>query len=449
MDLKEKIESAFRDLISALQVARLYPDWHPQFKKSVEKAYSSIRGALEEKKELVIGIVGEELAFEKEIFFELSRNVRPAIFYLKQRGIERIEILRGFDQEELSKFISFLVAPKEELKREAQEELTFRGVKNITAGKIKVAAGSAPDIQVEKAISYLSIYEDSLKTVGQSLEAILNEKEIDRLSLQLAVTGVMENLLGRYQEFLNFATLKRYDLKTFSHILNVSILSMYFASKLGFAKDEVMDVGIAALFHDIGKSYISRKVIRKPGRLTEEEFTEMKSHVVMGAEILLKYVDSLGVIPVVVCFEHHLKFDLNGYPKAAFYGRPHIASLIVSICDYYDALSQRRGYKADYPPEMVYGMMQKEKGTTFSPLLLEEFFKLIGVWPVGTLVALSDGRIGVVRQENEDDIFCPRLEVIAPADRREAIDLKEQKDKLKIAHSLNPLTDGKDYLALI
>ncbi|MBM3249940.1 MAG: HD domain-containing protein [Candidatus Omnitrophica bacterium] len=447
--MKEKIESAFRDLISALQVARLYPDWHPQFKKSVEKAYSSIREVLEEKKELVIGIVGEELAFEKEIFFDLSRNVRPAILYLKQRGIERIEILREFNQEELSEFISFLVAPKEELKKEAQEELALRGVKNISAGKIRVSSGTAADIQVEKAISHLSIYEESLKTVGESLEAILNEKEIDRLGLQLAVTGVMENLLGRYQELLNFATLKRYDLKTFSHLLNVSILSMYFSSRLGFAKDEMLDVGIAALFHDIGKSYISRKVIRKPGRLTEEEFTVIKSHALLGAEIMLKYTGSLGILPVVVCFEHHIKYDLSGYPKTHFYGRPHIASLVVSTCDYYDALSQRRGYKADYPPEIVYGMMQREKGATFDPVLLDEFFKLIGVWPVGTLVALSDGRIGVVREENDDDPFRPTIEVIAPADKRERIDLKGQKDGLKIEHSLNPLTEGKDYLALI
>src|SRR4030042_6721698 len=111
----EKVEDAFRDLISAFQVARLYPDWHPQFKKSVEKAYISVEEALEGREELVIGIVGEELAFEKEIFFELSKNVRPMIIYLKERGIERIAFMRGMENEELNRFIAFLIMPKEEI----------------------------------------------------------------------------------------------------------------------------------------------------------------------------------------------------------------------------------------------------------------------------------------------------------------------------------------------
>jgi putative nucleotidyltransferase with HDIG domain len=259
----------------------------------------------------------------------------------------------------------------------------------------------------------------------------------------------MENLMGRYQDFLNFATLKRYDLKTFFHVMNVCILSMYFSSKLGFSKEEILEIGSAALFHDIGKLYISRKIIQKPAKLTDEEFARIKSHVIIGAEIMLKYADSLGILPVIVCFEHHLKYDLSGYPKLAFIQRPHIASLIVCICDVYDALCQRRGYKADYPPNMIYDIMIREKGATFEPVLLEKFFKIMGVWPVGTIVALSDGRIAVVRQVNEDDIFFPKVEVIWPADKREAVDLRTLKEKNKIERSLNPLAEGKDYLSLI
>lgn len=444
----EKVEDAFRDLISAFQVARLYPDWHPQFKKSVEKAYISLEEALEGREELVIGIVGEELAFEKEIFFELSKNVRPMILYLKERGIERIAFMRGMENEELSRFIAFLITPKEEIKIEPQERLSLLGIRNIVVGKIK-ASSPLRDTGWPRPRNYLGVYEDSLGKVAHSLEKVLSGEKIDYLFLRSVVNNVMEGLLGRYQDFLNFAAVKRYNLRTFFHILNVSLLSMYFSSKIGFTKDEILDIGTAALFHDIGKLYISRKIIRKPAKLTEEEFTKIKSHCLIGAEMLLKYVDGLGILPVVVCFEHHLRYDLKGYPKVSSYQKPHIASLIVSICDVYDALSQRRDYKSDYPPKMIYDLMMKEKGEAFQPQLLDKFFKIMGVWPVGTIVRLSDARVAVVIDENEDDIFFPKVEVIAPPDKKETIDLKTVKEKNKIERFLNPLKEGKEYLPLV
>jgi putative nucleotidyltransferase with HDIG domain len=445
----EKIEAAFRDLISAIQVSRLYPGWHPEFKKSIEKAYLSLKEVLKERSDFVIGIVGEEIAFEKEIFFDLSKMVKPLILYLKERGIERIEFSQGLESEELSKFITFLITPKDEIKKEPQEYLSYLGIKNIFVGKIKVSGASSLKEKAEQAVSKLSIYDDSLNKISNTIDTLLDQEQIDQLALRFTINNVMENLLGRYQDFLTFATMKRYDLRTFFHILNVSILSMYFSSKLGFAKEEVLDIGIAAIFHDIGKIYITRKILQKPARLTEDEFERMKSHVIIGAEILLKYVDSLGILPVVVCFEHHLKYDLSGYPKVSFYRKPHIASLIVCICDVYDALSQRRGYKSDYPPKAIYDLMLKERGSAFEPQLIDKFFKIVGAWPVGTIVSLSDGRIAVVREENEDDIFYPKVEVIDPADKRETIDLKTVKGQNKIEHSLNPFKEGKAYLPLI
>lgn len=446
--MEEKIENSLRELISTLQIARLYPDWHPQFKKAIDKAYISLEDALREREELVVGIIGEELAFGKEIFFSLSTIAQPAILYLKERGIERIVFYHGLRSEELAKFITFLITPKDQIKHEAQEALSLLGIKNILVGKIKASSLSLED-KVKKSINYLSIYEDSLGKVTHSLETVLNGEGLDPSVLRFIVGNVMENLLGRYQDFLNLATVKRYDVKTFSHILNVSILSMFFSSKIGFTKEEVLDIGIAALFHDIGKIHISRKIIQKPAQLTEEEFATMKSHVIIGADILLKYVDALGILPVVVSFEHHLKYNLSGYPKLSFYQKPHIASLIVSICDVYDALSQRRGYKRDYPPKMIYELMVKEKGTSFEPSLLDRFFKILGVWPQGTIVVLSDARIAVVREENEDDIFSPKVEVIAPADKKEVIDLAPVKEKLKIERSLNLLREGQEYLSSI
>jgi HD-GYP domain-containing protein (c-di-GMP phosphodiesterase class II) len=223
---------------------------------------------------------------------------------------------------------------------------------------------------------------------------------------------------------------------------------MFFASKLDFAKDDVLDLGIAALYHDVGKLYISKKIIQKKSALSEKEFSQIRNHPLLGAKILEGYKDSLGILPMVVAYEHHLRYDLTGYPKAAFPRRPHPASMMISICDVYDALALKRSYKKDYPPDKIYEVMMLDKGKNFDPQLLDKFFQFTGVWPVGTLVSLSDQRIGVVRQVHEQGIFSPTVEVIAPDNQGEMIDLVKEKD-IRIKTSLNPQGEGKPYLRFI
>jgi HD-GYP domain-containing protein (c-di-GMP phosphodiesterase class II) len=222
---------------------------------------------------------------------------------------------------------------------------------------------------------------------------------------------------------------------------------MYFSSRLGFDKSDVLNIGVAAMFHDIGKLFISRKILHKPDKLSDQEFGRIKSHTLMGAEIMLKYVDSLGILPVVVSFEHHLKYDSSGYPRVPLSRKQHIASLIVSICDVYDALSQRRGYKQDYSPDVVYNIMNKEKGASFDQELLDKFFRFMGLWPIGSIVALNDGSIALVKDENESDIRRPKVEIVSPVDKKRIVELA-QDNSLSIERYLNPWKEGKEFLRL-
>ncbi|MCX5710405.1 MAG: HD domain-containing protein [Candidatus Omnitrophica bacterium] len=442
------IQHAFKELIFCLQTSRLYPSWHPEFKKSVDRAYIALAAALKDKTELVIGIVAGELAFEKEIFFDLSLRVKPMIEQLKEKGIERISIYSGLTLEELNNFIA-IINSKDDPSLLSREAMIAAGIKNISVGKIKTALASSLSEKAANAINFLGLYDESLDKVTGSLEDVLNAQTLDHLTLQVTMKTVMENLLGRHQDFLNITAVKRYDLSTFAHLFNTAILSMYFSARMGFNQEAVREVGVAALFHDIGKHYISRKIIRKPGSLTVDELDKVKNHVILGAELLLKYVDGLGELPLVVCFEHHLKYDLSGYPKISFYKKPHIASLIVAICDVYDALSSRRSYKSDYPPLLIYEIMNKDRGKAFHPGLLDKFFQTIGVWPQGIFVGLSDSRIAVVLEENEDDIFFPKVRIVSGAGTGSVIDLKDMKDSLKIERYLNPLTEGKEFLGKV
>lgn len=439
-----KIKVSLIHFLSAIQTGKIYSAEHPKFHEFIEQAYNSLQDVLKEKKELVIGIVEDELAWEDEIFFDLSQKLRSLVLYLQDRSIERIYFNQSLNKEELEKFIIFLITPKADLPKDPQEYLTGRGVKNIRAGKIRALA----DAQKEKSQTseeMLKQYENTLRTVSQSFDKLLNEEDIDYLDLRFSILNVLENFIGRHQELLNLTSIKKKDLMTFVHLVNVSILSMYIASKLGFSKDDVLDIGIAALFHDIGKISVSLRILKKKSKLAEDEFLKIQDHAILGTKILTRYTDMLGVLPIVVAFEHHMRYDLKGYPKAEFPHKPHLASYIVSLCDVYDALAQRRTYKNDYPPIEIYNLMIKERGKLFEPKLLDKFFKIMGVWPIGTIVTLSNRSVAIVREVNEKDIFRPVVEVISPKNKRGTIDLLKNKD-ISIKESLNPFAEGKKYL---
>ncbi len=443
----EKIEKTFRELVIALQKARLYGTGHVKFRESIPVVYENLQELFLLRDELVIGLVGNELAFEKEIFFDLSRLLQPVIEYLTSRSIERISFSHDLSLRELESFIVFLASPHEQGEEEPQVYLEERGVHNITVGKL--GTGGRDNNDNKAGESALKIYEDSLSRFSSAIDALLSGEKTDALSIRMTLSNITEMLTGRYQEFLKLATVKRYDAGTFVHLMNVAILGMYFSAKLGYPKEDVNEIGMAGLFHDLGKLYISRKIITKPGKLTDEEFDRIRSHSSLGAEILLDYSVSLGVLPAVVAFEHHLKYDLKGYPRLTVQRSPHTASKIITICDVYDALSQRRSYKNDYPPNVIYDIMIKDRGTSFDPELLDSFFRIMGVWPVGTLLKLSDGRVAVVRDENPDDIFHPLVEVQDAQGAKETVDLRALAGTVEVERALNPLTDGKEYLGLI
>jgi len=435
--MEKRIEESFRDFLAAIQAARLYGPGHPALKKLAGKAFESITGALNDRAEFTIGIIGEEIAFEKEVLFSLSELAKTAVGYIRERGIEKVTFIRGLEPVELEKFIALLSMAKEDVRDNPQDRLSLMGVRNINVGKI----GAVPGKQ--------SLNKDLFEDISSPLASILNREMVDGPALKTAVNNIINNLGAQYQQLLKLNTLKRYDLGTFAHLINTSILSMHFSSKIGFPKEVILEIGLSGLFHDIGKLYISRRIIQKPGQLSTSEFSQMESHTVLGSALILQYVDTLGVMPAVVSFEHHLKYDLSGYPKLTFPRKPHIASQIISICDTYDALAERRSYKSDYPPEAIYNLMMRGKGTTYNPLLLDKFFRVIGVWPIGSIVALSDKRVAVVSEENHDDIFSPKVKVIYPEKKEALIDLKDNKEGLKIERYLNPWTEGKDFLHLV
>jgi HD-GYP domain-containing protein (c-di-GMP phosphodiesterase class II) len=432
--------------MNAIQAGKIYTGDHPKFREYLNRLYSLVQEILEDRKDLVLGIIGGEAAWEDEIFFNLRGKLGLLIDFLEKNGVERIIFQQGLRFAELREFIIFLSRVKRQEKISDQEYFSLHGIQNIRAGKLRaLVQGEAGPSEAEAARVR---YESSVRTVTNALNVVLDQEEVDYLDLRFNILGLMEDFVGRHQELLNLVSVKRRDLVTFVHLLNVTLLAMFFASKLQFAKDDVLDLGIAALYHDIGKLSISLNVIQKESALSAGEVLQVRHHPQLGARILEGYKDALGILPVVVSYEHHLRYDLTGYPKSPYARRPHPASLMVSICDVYDALALKRSYKKDYPPEKIHEVMMLERGKIFDPQLLDKFFQFMGVWPVGTLVEMSDGRVGVVRSVGEAETTRPSVQVLAPENAGETVDLALRPD-VQIRRSLNPQAEGAPYLPLI
>jgi putative nucleotidyltransferase with HDIG domain len=250
-------------------------------------------------------------------------------------------------------------------------------------------------------------------------------------------------------------SIKKHDEHTFVHALNVAILVLMQAETLGFKRSDLNEIGVAALLHDVGKLTIPERVLKKDGKLSQEEIQLMKDHPVEGAKILIR-TEGLTRLASVVAFEHHLRYDLAGYPPRDDQQQQTLASMLVNIADYYDACRSHRSYHKGLPPEEIHEDMVSKKGADFDPDLLDHFFSTIGVYPAGTLVLLDTKEVGMVVEAEPVDAKRPKVRLLCDTQKKTfdcetIVDLREQKEKSKeykrtIIRSISPFDPENAYL---
>jgi putative nucleotidyltransferase with HDIG domain len=211
--------------------------------------------------------------------------------------------------------------------------------------------------------------------------------------------------------------LKNYDNYTFTHMVNVSLLTMGQARGLGIDGPLLREFGLAALMHDIGKVRTPLEVLNKPDKLTDAEFTIMKRHVVDGAEILRQTPDIPALAPVVA-FEHHLRIDGSGYPYGVKRPTLNLGTMMCGIADVYDAMRSQRKYQQAFPTDRILEVLKRNDGTQFDQHLVRRFVQLIGIYPAGNLVKLDSGEIALVLKVYAPDPYRPQVRVLFDRDGR-------------------------------
>lgn len=210
--------------------------------------------------------------------------------------------------------------------------------------------------------------------------------------------GLSEQVLntseGNFDNFLQLAERPEFDVFTVQHSLRVTLFATYVASRLGASREALIEIGAAAMLHDVGKGRIPEEVLYKPGRLDEEERRIMTRHPEFGAEILLDSPDTTACV-LGAAWGHHLRHDGRGYPERRPWFSRSTATSIVQVCDVFEALTARRPYKAPYSPARAYDILCSDKGA-FDPAVLAAFIRSMGYFPPGRFVQLTDGRFARV-----------------------------------------------------
>ena len=288
-----------------------------------------------------------------------------------------------------------------------------------------------------------------LQTIHAVSEVMENAKMGQTLRLRKSkrvVQGMIDQLLTAEANLIGLTTIRSHDEYTYNHSVNVCILSLSIGQRVGFSKGKLCELGVAALFHDIGKSDVPIEILNKPSEFSKEEWEVMQRHPIYGVRKIMKLkgLDALSSRIITGAFEHHLNYDFSGYPKVP-YKKLSLFGRIISLADCYDGLTSSRVYsRVPYVPDKALKFMLSRAGKAYDPILLKLFINCIGIYPAGSLLLLNTKELAVVMQSNPDPekSSTPRIKVIADPEGNEIdgeiIDLSDPKTGRSISDTLDP-----------
>jgi putative nucleotidyltransferase with HDIG domain len=250
-----------------------------------------------------------------------------------------------------------------------------------------------------------------------TLEDVKLGKSIRMSGVRETVTEMAESIIRNPDAMVVLSQLKEADEYTALHSLRVCILALTFGRHLDFNREELNMLGIGALLHDVGKMRVPSDVLNKPGRLTDAEFELMKSHVPEGVKILAK-AEGIPQASIQVAAQHHERYAGGGYANGVSGDKIGTFGLISGIVDCYDAITSDRVYHSGMSPYEALTNMYSWRNTDFHPGLIEQFIQCMGIYPVGSLVELSDGSIGVVINVNRRRRLRPRVALVLKPNKK-------------------------------
>ena len=437
-----------------IRTTKVYNPGNETINRHLEESLHLIRSILRMEGRLSLRILmdavfvnEERVKGGKDTYFRIRRIMDE----LKDRRIGEINVREGVSREDLKSFLYLLI----ESEGRSGGSLTPVGDQLVRKGIESITVKPFDPIFIDERLrkdEARKIYFRSIAMVKEVYQNVLGDKPLG-LRKAKRLTQSMVDLL-RYDKvaLLGLSTVKNYDEYTYNHSVNVCIYSLALGAKLGISRKSLAELGLAALFHDLGKIKIPDSILRKPDKLDGGEWEIVKSHPTVGVEEILEIRQFAEVHPRILfgVFDHHLNLDISGYPTLKRKKKQTLFGKIVTIADVYDALTTPRCYRGEvYSPGDALKLMWKDCGVHFDPTLFKVFVNAIGIYPIGSLVQLDDDEMGIVYETPTNPKVLDRPKVLtltSDVAKRAVVDLSERNGRTGgFARSIVRCLDPKKY----
>ncbi len=370
---QQSVHEFLRHLLSAAVNAALYGMGHPQVTHLTRLAASGIRNVLEDRQDFSLIALEDELIIDGTPQ-DLGLITGRFIQMLKSNGIGHIRILAGVTQPEIESLVASLSRQNKSTNEIASSE-------NIRLGRVDIESDGREGQKINttstgRRFTLHDLPFRELEEFKEIYETVRQRKKLQLSGMAEMVSGFINVFQNEGSPLLVMAALRDVDEYTFTHSTNVCILNLAQAMALGIEGQQLNDIGVAALLHDIGKLFVPEEILIKQGKLSAAEFEIMQLHPVKGARYLLE-TPGVPRLAAINAFEHHMKFDFSGYPAVPADWQQNLCSQMTQISDFFDALRTRRPYREpmELPviADIMYGMMGKE----LHPVLTRNFLLII------------------------------------------------------------------------
>jgi HD-GYP domain-containing protein (c-di-GMP phosphodiesterase class II) len=359
-------------LSAAIAGMRLYAETHPKTAALLDQAYTGIAQRTAGREKTTAMIVDDELLWDGTALKGKASQLQSFVKELRNVGIESISFHKGVSRSEITGFLKTLASSQAD---------SLPSSAHVKLGRLRLSCkepdlGPLGEADQQRVAAFLSLRDEKYLQVREISHGISRHRNFEIKGVEDVVTAFVRGFVHNINPIRLLIQMKVADEYTYTHMVNVCILTMSQAESLGFPSEYLFQIGVAAILHDAGKLFIPSEILNKPGKLTNEERLIIESHSLRGASFILKH-DTFPKLAVLGALEHHIKYDGTGYPSIPTAYQPNIISQMIAISDVFDAMRTRRSYKEPKAVKDIISVLQKEKGSAYNPQLVDNFLKLI------------------------------------------------------------------------
>ena len=359
-----EIQLVFTYLNGLLRTSSLYLPAHPQTRKARQTLFQALSAFLDSHGKLDFRFLGDLLVANERILPRESLVYRRFIDTCQtEKGIGSLTFTAGLEEREIDAVLEALTeGPKPSLSAWASRRRLIH---------VFLGPPVTPDRQSGEAVARRA-YAGSVETL-RDMEATIRSRAPLTMeqfgTLRVFTSAMLEQILQTPGLALRLASIKSYDEYTLHHSVNVAVIAIGLGVAIGLGEPILRELAMAGVLHDLGKIAVPLEILRKPGLLEEDEWRVMRRHPVLGADLLSRMPGS-NRLPMIVAFEHHMRFDMKGYPFIREGWIQHPVSRLACMADVFDAMTSRRAYKKAIPTDNVRAYVRDEAGRTFDPRLV-------------------------------------------------------------------------------